>query len=153
MPLDHYVSQVHLKKFYSPSLNNRMLYAMKKSDLKSFSCRSEDVCRIENGSTNAYLINDRAVEEFLRTIEPKYNASVAKLLDNNIDEECIYTIAGFVAYVASCAPAAMRIHTGPLQGMLEDTATILDKHKLFPEAPEKLSSKSLTELLADGSAV
>ena len=86
---------------------------------------------IENGSTNAYLINDRAVEEFLRTVEPKYNASVAKLRDNNIDEECIYTLAGFVAFVACCAPAAMRIHTRPLQVMLEDTAAILDLTVVF----------------------
>lgn len=149
MPLDHYVSQVHLKNFYSPSLNNLMLYAVRKSNLKSFRCRSQDVCRIENGSTNAYLKNDRAIEDFLHDVEPKYNASVAKLRDNNIDEECIYTLAGFVAFVACCAPAAMRIHTGPLQGALEDTAAILDKHKLLPEIPDKLGSKSLTELLAD----
>ncbi|MFZ0961102.1 MAG: hypothetical protein WAO35_09365, partial [Terriglobia bacterium] len=32
MPLDHYVSQVHLKQFFSPILGAR-LYATKKSDL------------------------------------------------------------------------------------------------------------------------
>src|ERR1035441_5241978 len=68
MPLDHYVSQVHLKQFFSLALGSR-LYATKKSDLKSFQCHSKDVCRIEDGSTNAYLINDRAIEEFLRGIE------------------------------------------------------------------------------------
>jgi hypothetical protein len=127
-----------------------MLYATRKSDLKSFPCRSEDVCRIENGGTNAYLIHDRAIEEFLRTVEPKYNASVAKLRGNNIDQECIYVIAGFIAYVACCALAAMRIHTTPLQGMLEATAAILDNEGLLPKAPEALGSKSLSELLADG---
>ena len=63
MPLDHYVSQVHLKKFYSPALGNRM-YAIRKSDLKVFTPRSEDVCRIMDGSTNAYLREDRAIEGF-----------------------------------------------------------------------------------------
>jgi hypothetical protein len=150
MPLDHYVQQVHLKNFYSPSLNNRMLYAIKKSDLKSFPCRSQDICRIENGSTNAYLIHDRAIEEFLRNVEPKYNCSVAKLRENNIDKECIYVVAGFVAYVACCAPAAMRIHTTPLQVISEATAAILDNERLLPKAPEALGSKSLSELLADG---
>ena len=37
MPLDHYVSQVHLKKFYSPALGDRM-YAMRKSDNHAFIC-------------------------------------------------------------------------------------------------------------------
>jgi hypothetical protein len=55
MALDHYVSQVHLKNFYSPALNG-MMYAIRKSDLKRFQTRSKNVCRIEEGSTNAYLM-------------------------------------------------------------------------------------------------
>jgi len=76
MSLDHYVSQVHLKNFYSPALDGHM-YAIRKSDLKKFPCTSRDVCRIENGSTNAYLKEDRAIEDFLLDVEPKYNASIA----------------------------------------------------------------------------
>jgi len=149
MPLDHYVSQVHLKNFNSPALDGHM-YATRKSDLNSFPCNSRSVCKIENGSTNAYLINDRAVEDFLLGVEPKYNASVAKLRNNKIDEECIHVIAGFVAYVTCCAPAAMRIHTGPLQSQLETDARVLDEQGVFTRAPASLGSKSLSELLADG---
>jgi hypothetical protein len=54
MPLDHYISQVHLKNFYSPVLGER-LYAMRKSYLKSLTPDSKSVCRISDGSTNAYL--------------------------------------------------------------------------------------------------
>ena len=50
VPLDHYVSQVHLKNFYSPVLGSRM-YATRKRDLKSFTPNSQSVCRIEDGST------------------------------------------------------------------------------------------------------
>src|ERR1700685_3402274 len=80
LPLDHYVSQVHLRKFYSPLLGGERMYAMRKSDLKSFQPNSKSVCRIEDGSTNAYLKEDRAVEEFLKTIEPKYNEALSKLV-------------------------------------------------------------------------
>ena len=69
MPLHHYVSQVHLRKFYSPTLGNRM-YATRKADLKAFTPNSESVCRVMNGSTNAYLLKDRVIEDFLKTIEP-----------------------------------------------------------------------------------
>lgn len=86
MPLDHFVSQVHLRNFCSPSLGNRM-YAINKKNLNEFTARSEDVCRIEEGSTNAYLREDRAIEEFLKTIEPKYDAAVIKLANNRIDRE------------------------------------------------------------------
>jgi len=99
MPLDHYISQVHLRNFYSPALGD-LMYAIRKSDLKRFPCNSESVCRIEEGNTNAYLIHDRAIEDFLVGVESKYNASVVKLRNSKIDPECIYAVAGFAAYVA-----------------------------------------------------
>ena len=98
MPLDHYIPQVHLKNFYSPVLGDRM-YATRKSDLKSFTTKSKSVCVIDDGSTNAYLKEDRAIEEFLKTIEPKYNEALAKLNEGKIDEQCIYTC---LLYTSRC---------------------------------------------------
>jgi hypothetical protein len=98
MPLDHYVSQVHLKNFYSPALNG-LMYAIRKADMKRFQTRAQ---------------------------------------------------AGFAAYVASCAPAAMRIHTAPMKTALESVAAILDARGGIPNAPKSLGGKSLTELLGEG---
>jgi len=151
MALDHYVSQVHLKQFYSPALGE-LMYATKKSDLKSFQCNSESVCRIENNSTNAYLVNNRAIEEFLCFVEPKYNASIAKLRDGEIDPECVRAISGFAAFVACCAPAALRIHMAPLENMVVAETAILERQGLLPRAPPELGNKTATELLADGTA-
>jgi hypothetical protein len=72
------------------------------------------------------------------------------LRENKIDQECIFCIAGFVAYIITCSPAAMRIHSGPLRATLASTATILDAQGAIPKAPEALGEKSITELLADG---
>jgi Protein of unknown function (DUF4238) len=149
MPLDHYVPQVHLRKFYSPVLGNRM-YAIRKSDLKVFTPRSEDVCRIMDGSTNAYLREDRAIEDFLKTIEPNYNVALDKLIVGEIDNTCIYTIAGFVAYVISCSPAGMRIGSGPLKSTVETTAVMMEAKGLLPPPPPQLGDTTLTELLRDG---
>ncbi len=77
MPLDHYIPQVHLKKFYSPILVD-LMYATRKSNLESFTPNSKSVCGIKDGSTNAYLKEDRAIEEFLKMIEPKYNEALDK---------------------------------------------------------------------------
>jgi len=151
MPLDHFVSQVHLKNFYSPSLGNR-LYAINKKDLKEFTPRSEDVCRIEDGSTNSYLRENRAIEEFLKTIEPKYSDAVAKLANNRIDGECIYTIAGIVAYVMSCSPAGMRISSSALQGVVEMEALMLDSQALIPSPPPELGGMNLREIFDKGIA-
>ncbi len=149
MPLDHYIPQVHLKNFYSPVLGDRM-YATRKSDLKSFTPNSKSVCGINDGSTNAYLKEDRAIEEFLKTIEPKYNGALAKLIGDKIDEQCIYTIGGFVAYVVSCSPAGMRIQSGPLKSSVETVAATMEARGLIPPPPKELGGESLVELLATG---
>jgi len=149
MPLDHYIPQVHLKKFYSPVLGERM-YAIRKSNLKCFTPNSKSVCAINDGSTNAYLREDRAIEEFLRSIEPRYNAALEKLAIGKIDQESIYTISGFVAYVISCSPGGMRIQSGPLKSTLEVAAKSMDASGLFPPPPPELGGASLTELLRSG---
>jgi hypothetical protein len=126
------------------------MYAIRKSDLKAFPCTSQSVCRIEEGNTNKYLTNERAIEEFLLNVEPKYNASIVKLRKGNPDTECVLAIAGFVAYIGCCTPAAMRIHEEPLQAELRSAGELLDRQGLIPKAPPSLGGKSLTELLADG---
>lgn len=152
MPLDHYVSQVHLKNFHSPKLGEK-LYAIRKPDMKAFPCRAKDVCRIEEGSTNEYLTEPRAIEEFLTTVEPKYNAAVEALRTDKIDADTVYVIAGFVAHVLTCSPAAMRINSGPLRGALEATAALLDRRGDMPKAPPELGGKTFSELLADGTVM
>jgi hypothetical protein len=149
MPLDHYVSQVHLKNFYSPALGERM-YAARKSDGKSFTPNAESVCRIEEGSTNAYLTHDRLIEELLTGIEPKYSAAARKLAAGEIAPECIYPIAAFAAYIMTCSPAAMRIQSAPLKAMVESTARALDAANAFPSPPAALGGGRLTELLQTG---
>lgn len=149
MSLDHYVSQVHLKNFYSPVLGD-LFYAIRKGDLKTFTANSKAVCRIEEGSTNLYLSEERAIEEFLKGIEPKYNAVISKVSSGEIDVECIYVIAGFVAYVLTCSPAGMRIQSDPLKNMVEVTANILESQGSIPPPPTELGGDSLTDLLSSG---
>ena len=149
MPLDHYVPQVHLRKFYSPALGG-LMYAIRKTDLKGYTPNSKAVCRIMDGSTNAYLREDRAIEDFLRTVEPNYNAVLDKLMAGEIDHTCIYTIAGFVAYVISCSPAGMRIASGPLKSTVETTAAMMEAQGALPPPPPQLGDTTLTKLLRDG---
>lgn len=152
MALDHFVSQVHLKNFYAPELGERM-FATRKADLKSYTCNSYSQCRIEEGSTNPYLQEPRVIEDFLKDVEPGYNAALQTLRDGQVTTSAAFTIAGFAAYVASCSPAGMRIHTEPLRSTLEVTAAMLDAQGLIPPAPPQLGGKSITELLENGEAV
>jgi hypothetical protein len=149
MPLDHYVSQVHLKNFYAPALGE-LLHAFRKSDSKKFSARTQDVCRVPDHNTNPFLQQPRAIEDFLKGVEPKYNTSLEKIRNDKIDHECIHCIAGFVAYVVTCSPAALRINAGPLKGAVEAMARLADAKGALNKAPPSLGSKSLTELLDEG---
>lgn len=149
MPLDHYVSQVHLKNFYSPMLGNRM-FALRKADMKAFTPDAQSVCRIEEGSTNRYLLEPRAVEEFLKDIEPRYNEAVTNVIEVDIRPQTVYVLAGFIAYVLSCSPAGIRIHSGPLKGVVEETGRMLDSKGEISVPPPTLGASSLTELFASG---
>lgn len=149
MPLDHYVPQVHLKQFLSPALGNQM-YAIRKRDLHAFTPRPRDICRIEDGNTNAYLHENRAIEAFLEHIEPLYDQALVKIAKGPVDFECVFSIAGFVASIHACSPAGMRVFSDPLAAAVEETGRILDTRGIIPPPPIELGGTSLTQLLREG---
>lgn len=114
---------------------------MRKSDLKKFPCGSEDVCRIENGSANAYLRHDRVVEGFLKFIEPNYNKALRMLRSGKADEDTIFVISGFVSFVSSCAPAAMRIHAEPLKRLIEAETELVEAKEACCQRLQNLEEK------------
>lgn len=149
MALDHYVSQVHLKRFYSPELGE-LMHATRKSDLKSFTPNSKAVCRTDEGNTNDFLTEPRAIEEFLKTIEGKYNGSVSLLETGKPNNEAVYVIAGFLSYLLTCSPAAMRMNANVVKGNVEALAKAADAKGAFAPPPTELGGKDLTDLLDSG---
>lgn len=152
MALDHYISQVHLKRFCAENTGNR-LHALRKSGMKYFIPRTKDVCRIDEGNTNNYLREPRAIEEFLKAVEGNYNLAISNFEAGKPDNQSIYVIAGFVSYVMTCSPAAMRIASAPLKGAIEGTARILDRMGLLPPPPKELGEASLTKLIEGGRVI
>lgn len=100
MPLDYFIPQVHLRNFYLTDDKGRLV-AVRKDDLKTFHGLTENVCRRPDGSTNLYLHEPRAIEEFLNRMEPNYNAELDPVRNRAIEVEHVYLIAGFVAYTFS----------------------------------------------------
>lgn len=146
MALDHYVSQVHLKRFYSPSLDE-LMHAMRKSNLKTFTPRANDVCRTDEGNTNDFLTEPRAIEEFLKTVERKYNDAVTLLATGKPSNEAIYVVAGFLSYLLTCTPAAMRMNANLVEEHIEAIAKAADARGAFKPPPDELAGEGLTELL------
>jgi hypothetical protein len=153
MPLDHYVSQVHLKRFYASDLNGKKMYAVRKTDGRAFPCGSEDVCRIEDGNTNPLLSEPRMIEEFAKLFEPKYNWACAVLQRGEVDPDAVFVIAGFAAFVMCCSPTGMRLGSAPFEATLPIEAQLIDRAGLFDAVPSELGEKSVTELIDEGSIV
>lgn len=118
MSWDHYVSPVHLKRFLSPGLKDG-LYALRKSDLSLTTPRPREVCRVEENGLLPDAPVGSAIEAVLSGIESNYNRSVNKLLANQLDEECIRTLAGFAACVTVGSPAGRRIQAEALRLQFE----------------------------------
>lgn len=146
------MSQVHLKNFYAPELGEAF-YASRKQPVRIFPQSAANVCRVEQGSTNQYLLENRVVEEVLKTVEPYYNESVASLSSDTITQESIYVISCFVSYVLTCSPAAMRIQSQPLKANIEESAKVAALVRELPISPSSLGGKSLSELIVSGEIV
>jgi hypothetical protein len=115
--------------------------------MKAFTPDSQSVCRIPDGNTNDYLTKSRAIEDFLKKVEPKYNQSVAMITGGNIDQETIFVLAGFISYVITCSPGGMRIHSEPFCKMVTETVRQLDKRGNLRTPPTELGGETLTDLL------
>ncbi len=150
MPLDHYVSQVHLANFNSPARGEDGLWGIRKRDLLFFPCKTKDICRVPDGSTNAYILEPRIVEEFLLTIEPNYNRAIASFRAGIPNVDAVYVVAGFIAYVMTCSPAAMRINSVPLRAAVDATSRLLEARSDLPSPPPELGAGSLSDMLDDG---
>lgn len=149
MARDHYVAQVHLKRFYSPDLGE-LMHATRKSDLKAFTPNSQAVCRTDEGNTNDFLTEPRAIEEFLKTIESKYNGSVSLFETGKPNNDAVYVMAGFLSCLLICTPAAMRMNAALAKEQVEAMAKAADAKGAFKPPPAELGGKDLTELLDSG---
>lgn len=153
MSLDHYVSQVHLKRFYAPDLGGKKMHAIRKTDGRVFPCGSEDVCRIEDGNTNAFLSEPRMIEEFAKLFEPKYNWACAVFERGEVHTDAVFVFAGFAAFVMCCSPTGMRLGRAPHEAMLPIEAQLADRAGVFDPVPPELGNKSVSELINEGSLV
>lgn len=149
MALDHYIPQVYLKNF-SFSKPPKILNAIRKRDLFAFTPRTKDVCRIENGGSNSYLKEPRAIESFLKGIEPRYNNALNKLRSDYLDNDIVYVIAGLVAYMSTCSPGAMRLNSVPMEETLKSVVRGMESGGLFSHIPYPMDGKSITDLMAEG---
>lgn len=147
MANDHYVSQTHLRGWADA---NGFLNAFHKSDLRTFRPKTHSVCAATDGSTNDYLSVPRIVEDIIKPIEANYAASVARAESSQVDADSVIVLAGWVAFVESCAPAAMRVGASQFSDLLKGLAEELDANGMLRQAPPELGSKTLSELLSTG---
>lgn len=126
------------------------MYAYRKSDGAQFPCGSEDVCRIEHGSTNPFITEPRALEEFLKGIEPHYSAACSALLKGQFNLDDILVIAGFVSFIIGTSPTAMRLGAAYFERLTHTEIELMDRAGMLDDAPPELGGKSATELIQNG---
>lgn len=126
------------------------MYAYRKSDLATFPCDARDVCRIQNGSTNEFLTEQRILEDFLKNVEPKYNRAAQALADEKFGFDEVLVIAGFAAFVLGCSPTAMRLGASSLSKLAATEIELIERMGDLPPPPPELGAASATELVRSG---
>ncbi len=144
---DHYVSQTHLRGWQAA---DGLLHAVRKSDLRTFRPRTHSICSVIDGNTNPYLSDPRAVEEIIKPIEGGYAGAVERVGAAQIDGRSAVVLAGWIAYIETSSPAAMRLGAAMLSPWVAEMAKAIDAAGELPPAPPELGGKSLSELLSDG---
>ncbi|MCS5709875.1 DUF4238 domain-containing protein [Candidatus Berkiella aquae] len=130
MAIDHYISQVYLRGF---SIKKNELFTICKHTLRKTRCSIQSICGIEEGNTNFYFTEPRAIEKFLIPIENNYNSVIEQLLNGKIDNETIYTISGWIAYVHSCSLTGVRLSQGMFQNLVDEIESVSEiDNSLFP---------------------
>ena len=104
MALDHFVPQVHRRKFCSPLLDDARLFATRMSDPlgKTFTTTTRAVCRIENSNRNPFLADPGEIEVFLKEFEPAYDIALSDLVAGTISPSTREVLSGFIAGVVVC---------------------------------------------------
>ena len=141
MTLGQYVSPAHLRQFSAPSDS---LIATRKSDLQSFRCAADNVCRLD-ASVPAI---DADAADFLRQAAAQYDAALARMRSGRVDADCIVAIAGFAAGVMSLAPTALRLHEAPLEAMIATGPASAAGATGAPGRPRAVSLGTLQDRIA-----
>lgn len=155
MATDHYVSQTHLRGWLGEGEDR--LYAIRKSDLGTFRPGTHSVCGAIDGNTNNYLNDPRVIEQIVKPIEDGYAVAVERVasLPDQLEREhfeSIAILAGWIAYVETSSPAAMRLGTEQISPVLEELMVKADAAGEFRDLPPPpvLGGKSVSELLSSG---
>jgi len=107
MPQDHYVARTFLKHFANAK---GLLQAYRKSDGKSFPCRTADICREANGDTIPDFLSDPAyLGAFRSAFEPMWNEAVTAVESRAMGAEVKFHIAGYWANLLVCTPTWRRV--------------------------------------------
>lgn len=118
------IAAAYLKNFLDPSLGN-LLHAYNKENLEHFTPTTKNICCAQDWDTNPYFEDDRAIDQYLQVVEPKWNDGVKDIRNLLRYEEVKYFMAGYIAVLASCTPAAIRTLTHSTAEIIASSGNII----------------------------
>lgn len=133
MPKDHYVAQTYLKHF-SVDGKDGYVNVIRKSNLQRLhAIPTTSICAKTNWNNNEYFPkNPRIVEDFLKLFEPSWAKNVQKITNNTYDIKTKHLMSGYIAYLRTCTPTALRL------GISGTADIVMDLYKKIEE--EELSN-------------
>ncbi len=154
MAKDHYVAQTYLKGFGLTS-NRDFINIVRKSNLSRHNAIPiKSICYEVDWSSNEYFAdNPRAVEDFLKLVEPKWADCVRSISANTYDATTKHLIAGYLAYLRACTPTAVRLGVGGLSHIVQhlydklEEKELLDPNSKHREAIETIRKHGGTKAL------
>jgi hypothetical protein len=125
MAKDHYVARTYLRQF-SISGKDGFVNVVRKKNLEHLEAIPVgSICYEKNGSDNHYFPdNPRVVEDYLKLYEPRWAECVLKVSEGTYTNETKSLMAGYIAYLRTHTPTAMRLGT---EGCADFVKHVYDK--------------------------
>jgi hypothetical protein len=110
MAKDHYVARTYLRHF-SLEGKDGFVNVIRKENLDRLeTIPIGTICYEQNGSDNHYFPEKpRVVEDYLKLYEPRWSDCIQKISDGTYTNETKSLMAGYLAYLRTCTPTAVRL--------------------------------------------
>jgi len=169
MAQDHYIAKTYLKQFGD---STGRPHGYRKPTGEYFPCYPRDVCREWNGDVIVDFApkNPTRIGDYRKIFEPRWDRSIAGLLNESLTREGRFAIAAYVANLMFCTPTSTRMgreyhtlttarlvkfkrdmqrrHGSPVDPRVDEAIEALDSGRLILETePDYIKARNSSGLI------
>lgn len=145
---DHYVAQTYLEAFTN-SKGMLVPYYKAENVVLGKPKSPKSICFETDGDTNKYFNDPRILDKYLPQFENPWKQNVETLRERHLDGMVKYQIAGYLAFLRCCTPAAKRLGQERIRATIQPTVQSVLEHQFKIDPPASKEAREIIETLIE----